>query len=59
METLSELLALCAGKPPVSSGFPAQRDSKAEVWFFFGIVLGEIKILKQKAADALATLEHA
>ena len=30
-ETLSTLLALCEGNPPVTSGFPSQRTSNAEL----------------------------
>ena len=34
METLSALLALCAGNSPVTGEFPAQRASNAELWCF-------------------------
>ena len=34
METLSALLALCEGNPLLSSGFPSQRASNAELWYF-------------------------
>ena len=33
--TLSESLALCAGNPPVTDGFPSERASEAELWCFF------------------------
>ena len=32
MATLPALLALCAGNPPFTIGFPSQRASKAEFW---------------------------
>ena len=28
-------LALCAGNPPVTGGFPPQRASSAELWWYF------------------------
>ena len=31
-ETLSALLALCEGNPPVSGGFPSQRASNVKLW---------------------------
>ena len=34
MGTLSALLALCEGNPPVTGGFPSQRTSDAELCFF-------------------------
>ena len=34
MELLPALLALCEGNPPVTSGFPSQWDSGAEIWCF-------------------------
>ena len=34
METLSALAALCEGNPSVTSGFPSQRVSDADVWCF-------------------------
>ena len=33
MATLSSLLGLCEGNPPIISGFPSQRASKIELWF--------------------------
>ena len=36
METLSALLALCEGNPPVTGGFPSQRSSNADLWCFLG-----------------------
>ena len=35
METLSALLSLCAGNPPVTGGFPSQRDSNVYLWCVF------------------------
>ena len=35
MEAFSALQFLCAGNPPVAGGFPAQRDSDADLWCFF------------------------
>ena len=32
METLSTLLALCEGNPPVTGGFPSQRASNVDFW---------------------------
>ena len=32
--TLSALLALCKGDPPVPGGFPTQRDSNVKLWYF-------------------------
>ena len=38
METLSALLAPCYRNPPVTGGFPAQKDDKAELWYLiYGI----------------------
>ena len=34
LETFSALLALCEGNPPVTGGFPSQRTSNAEMFFF-------------------------
>ena len=34
IETLSALLALCVGNPPVTGGFPSQRASNVELWYF-------------------------
>ena len=34
METLSALLALCGGNPPVTGGFPSQRGNNAERWCY-------------------------
>ena len=34
-ETLSTLLALCEGNPPMTGGFPSQRASNAELIFAF------------------------
>ena len=28
------LLAICEGNPPIAGGFPSQRTSNAELWFF-------------------------
>ena len=33
MDISAALLALCAGNPLVTSGFPAQRASNAEIWW--------------------------
>ena len=35
---------LCAGNPPVTGGFPSQRDSNADLWYFF--VVSRSKLLK-------------
>ena len=35
MEAFSMLLSLCAGNPPVTGGFPSQRDSNADLWCYF------------------------
>ena len=34
MNTLSALLSLCKGDPPVPGGFPTQRDSNVKLWYF-------------------------
>ena len=34
METISALLALCKGNPPVTDGFPSQRGSMQNFDFF-------------------------
>ena len=34
MGTLSTLLTLCDGNPPVTSGFPLQRSSYAQLWYY-------------------------
>ena len=34
-DTLSALLSLCEGNPPVNGGFPTQKHSDAESWCFF------------------------
>ena len=34
METISALLVLCEGNPPVNGGFPSQKASDAELWCF-------------------------
>ena len=39
MEKLSALLALCEENPPVTGGFPSQRVSDAELWYFLGCPL--------------------
>ena len=33
MATLSSLLGLCEGNPPIAGGFPSQSASKIELWF--------------------------
>ena len=35
METFSALLLLFTGNPPVTGGFPSQRNSNADLWCFF------------------------
>ena len=39
MMTLSALLALCEGNPPVTDGFPSQGASCADLWYFVVIVV--------------------
>ena len=34
METLSALLAICEGNPPVICEFPSLKASNAELWLF-------------------------
>ena len=41
METVSALLALCEGNPPVIGGFPSQRDSNAGFDVFFNVCLNK------------------
>ena len=45
METRSALLALCEGYPSATGGFPSQRASSAELWWFFGIRLKKCDLL--------------
>ena len=35
MATLSLLLTLCEGNPPVTGGFPSERASSTKLWFFY------------------------
>ena len=35
--------ALCAGKPPVTSGFPAQRDSDTEILLFDDVTMSNLR----------------
>ena len=35
--------ALCAGKPPVTSGFPAQRDSDTEIFLFDDVIMSNLR----------------
>ena len=44
MGTLSTLLALCEGNPLVTSGFPSQTASNAELFYFFFFV--SLKLLQ-------------
>ena len=39
METFSVLLAICAGNPPVTGGFPAQRPVTRSFAVFFDLRL--------------------
>ena len=39
METLSALLALCEGNPPVTGGFPSQKASNTGFGVFFNAIL--------------------
>ena len=32
---MTSLLSLCEGNPPVTGGFPSQRDSNTEIWWVF------------------------
>ena len=41
METLSELLAICAGNSPVIGEIPRTKASDAEFWCFFDLRLTE------------------
>ena len=38
IDTSSELLSLCAGNTPLSGGFPSQRDSNADLWYFLLLI---------------------
>ena len=40
-ETFSALLFLCVGSPPVTDGFPSQRDSDADLWCSFVVSYSE------------------
>ena len=42
METLSLLLALCEGNPPVTGGFPSQRASNMSFDVFFDVTQNEL-----------------
>ena len=57
METFSALLALGAGNPPVTGGFPSQRSVMQSFDVFFG--LGLSKCLSEKSppiSDAIALI---
>ena len=42
METFFVLLSLCVGNPPVTNGFPSQRDSNVDLWCFFIVSLNKL-----------------
>ena len=42
MKMLHTLLAFCEGNSPVTSGFPSQRASIAQLWFFFVDILNKL-----------------
>ena len=52
MNTLSTLLALCEGNPPVTGGFPSQQTSNVVLWCFLPLVL--TPTVEQTALLALA-----
>ena len=39
METFSALLALCKENPPIIGGFPSQRATNTDLWYFFVIIM--------------------
>ena len=49
METFSALLSLCVGSPLVTGGFPSQRDSNADLWYFCAVSLNIL--LKKHSID--------
>ena len=49
METLSWLLALCEGNPPVTGWFHSQMDSDADLLCF--LALGMYKLLSKQSVD--------
>ena len=42
METVSALVAVCEGDPPVTGGFPSQRAISAGFDIFFGVSLNKL-----------------
>ena len=51
METFSALLAICAGNPPVTGEFPAQRPMTLSFDVFFDMRLNENWVNKHEAGD--------
>ena len=51
METLSALLALCEGNPPVTGGFPPQRPRNAAVKFSLMLALANCWINRRIDGD--------
>ena len=41
-ENIFQLLSLCDGKPPVTGGFPAQKDSDMDLWCYFVVSLNKL-----------------
>ena len=51
MGTLSVLLALCEGYPPVTSGYPSQRASNTGFDVFFNVSLYQLLQEQSRAGD--------
>ena len=51
-ETLSELLAICVGNPPVTVGFPLQRHTNMERWLVIGVSITSSWTNGQIAGDS-------
>ena len=59
METFSALLAICAGKSPVTGEFPAQRPVTQSFGVFFDLHLNKRlsqKIVRLVIGDAIAPI---
>ena len=48
---LVTLLALCEGNPPVTGGFPSQRDSNVKFWCVFVVSLNNCWTISRVAGD--------
>ena len=49
MKTFSALLSLCAGKPPVTVGFPSRKHGNTDLWCFSVVSL--TKLLNKHSID--------